>query len=173
MKEGKEMIICTKCGAQAPDGSSVCPNCGSALFEGQPNQQAQYQQPYGQYGAPGAGFRAPIQRREIVTCIILSIITCGIYGLYWFFCLVNDLNTAANSPDDTGAGMVLLLSIITCGIYGWIWLYKAGEKIDRIRVQNGESPASSAILYLLLSLFGLSIVVYCLIQNELNKVAAN
>ena len=33
-----------------------------------------------------------IQERNIVTCIILSIITCGIYGIYWEICLVNDLN---------------------------------------------------------------------------------
>ena len=37
-----------------------------------------------------------IQERNIVTCIILSIITCGIYGIYWEICLVNDLNVAAD-----------------------------------------------------------------------------
>ena len=58
-----------------------------------------------------------IQERNIVTCIILSIITCGIYGIYWEICLVNDLNVAADTPNDTSGGMVFLLSIITCGIY--------------------------------------------------------
>ena len=37
---------------------------------------------------------------------------------------------------------------------------------------NGEAPQDSSLLYLLLAIFGLSIVDYCLIQFELNKVAA-
>lgn len=36
-----------------------------------------------------------IQQRNIAMCIILSIVTCGIYGLYWYACLTNDTNTAA------------------------------------------------------------------------------
>lgn len=31
-----------------------------------------------------------IQSRSIPLCIILSIITCGIYGLYWLVCLANE-----------------------------------------------------------------------------------
>ena len=68
-------------------------------------------------------------------------------------------------------GTCVILSIVTCGIYGYIWLYRAGEKVDKIREMNGEAPQSSSLLYLLLCIFGLSIVVYCLIQSELNKVA--
>ena len=74
-----------------------------------------------------------IQERNIVTCIILSIITCGIYGIYWEICLVNDLNVAADTPNDTSGGMVFLLSIITCGIYMLYWMYKAGEKVQALR----------------------------------------
>lgn len=28
-----------------------------------------------------------IQQRNIAVCIILSIVTCGIYGIYWFIVL--------------------------------------------------------------------------------------
>ena len=42
-----------------------------------------------------------------------------------------------------------------------------------IHQYNGEAPdTSSSVLYLLLGIFGLSIVSYALIQSELNKVAA-
>ena len=68
---------------------------------------------------------------------------------------------------------VILLSIVTCGIYGIIWLFNAGQKVDNIRQKNGEAPSGSGTTYLLLSLFGLGIVVYYMIQTELNKVAAN
>ena len=104
-----------------------------------------------------------IQERNIVTCIILSIITCGIYGIYWEICLVNDLNVAADTPNDTSGGMVFYL------LY---WMYKAGEKVQAAQAKRGlPSDANSGILYLVLSLVGFSIVSYCLIQNELNKMA--
>ena len=68
-----------------------------------------------------------IQQRNIALCIILSIITCGIYGLYWFVCLTNDTNAAADT-EGTSGGVALILTIITCNIYGLYWAYKQGEK---------------------------------------------
>ncbi len=131
------------------------------------NYQNNYQ---GGYGAR-QGYQANIRRREIAVAIILTIVTCGIYGLVWFFNLVSDLNTAVPEVNDKEAGTVLLLTIVTCGIYGWIWIYNAGNKVDRIRQMNGEAPSNSGLIYLLLCLFGLGIVAYALIQSELNKVA--
>lgn len=80
-----------------------------------------------------------IQRRSIVVCILLSLVTCGIYGLYWLACLANDTNTASGRNNDTSGGMVVLLSIITCNIYQIYWMYKAGEKIDAARQMRGAS----------------------------------
>ena len=70
-------------------------------------------------------------------------------------------------------GLVILLSIVTCGIYMLYWYYKAGGKVNKIQYLDGRSQDSSlGILYLLLALFGLSIISLALIQSELNKVAA-
>lgn len=33
-----------------------------------------------------------IKQRNIALCIVFSIITFGIYALYWFVCLTNDAN---------------------------------------------------------------------------------
>ncbi len=56
-----------------------------------------------------------VRKKDIVVCIILTIITCGLYNLYWLICLAEDINTLSNEADTSG-GMVLLLTIITCGI---------------------------------------------------------
>lgn len=111
-----------------------------------------------------------IQKRNIAVCIILSFITCGIYGLYWMACMNNDTNTASNTFGTSG-GMVVLLTIVTCGIYGIYWAYKQGEKIDVAKNNRGIASGNSAILYLLLTLFGLSIVAWALMQNDLNQMA--
>ncbi len=108
-----------------------------------------------------------IQERNIAVCIILSLVTCGIYGLYWYVCLANDINTASGSQDTSG-GMVLLLTLVTCGIYGLYWAYKCGEKIDLMNEKRGIPSSNGGILYLLLYFFG-GIIAYALIQNELNK----
>ena len=111
-----------------------------------------------------------IQKRSIAVCIILSIITCGIYGIYWYICLNNGTNTASNTFGTSG-GMVVLLTLVTCGIYGFYWAFKQGEKLDAAKNSRGIPSSNSGILYLILSLFGFSIVAWALMQNELNKLA--
>ena len=136
-------------------------------------QQNGYQQnPYQPNGPQYGNYRAPVKNRNIALCVVLSIITCGIYGIYWLVCLVDDLNVASGRTDDTSGGIVFLLSLITCGIYGIYWMYKAGEKVAYIKQRNtGEIDSSSSVLYLILGIIGFGIVAYALIQSELNKVA--
>lgn len=113
-----------------------------------------------------------IQERNLATCILLSIVTCGIYGIYWLICLVNDINTASGHENDTSGGMVFLLSLITCDIYLLIWMYQAGGKIEQAKAIRGlPSEKDSGVVYLILGIFGLGIVSYALMQNELNKIA--
>ena len=61
--------------------------------------------------------------RSIVVSIILSIVTCGIYGIYWFVKLNDELNAAAGKQNATSGGVAVLLTLVTCGIYGFYWAY--------------------------------------------------
>ena len=110
-----------------------------------------------------------MRKRSIVTCIILTFVTCGIYGLVW---LVNMQNDMVKLTDDTTSGTsVLLFSLITCGIYSLFWMYKTGDRLDQLRATNQEATGNQGILYLVLSILGLGIVSYALIQTELNRYA--
>ena len=111
-----------------------------------------------------------VQERNIALCIILSLVTCGIYGLYWFVCLTEDTNAAANEEGTSGV-LALVLTIVTCGIYGLYWAYKRGELLDKAKVNRGMPASNGGVLYLILFIFG-GIIAYALIQNELNKLAA-
>lgn len=135
-------MICPNCGSNNPDGTAFCANCGSPVSNGAPNNGAipPQAQPNFQGSAPNGGMTPPpvfngnpfpgghIEQRNIALCIILSIITCGIYGLYWIYKLTEDVNTLKGDPNATSGGIVILLGIITCGIYMWYWLYKAGRQ---------------------------------------------
>ncbi|MCX4372850.1 MAG: DUF4234 domain-containing protein [Dysosmobacter sp.] len=113
-----------------------------------------------------------IQRKSVGLCIVLSIVTCGIYALYWLYRMAEDLNIVTARPNGPSGGLVLLLTIVTCNIYGLYWLYRAGEDLDRQRADQGQLPGHLGILYLLLAIFGFSIISYALLQSELNGYAA-
>lgn len=109
-----------------------------------------------------------VQKRNIALCIIFSLITCGIYEIYWYVCLADDINTVSGVRDTSG-GLVLLLTFVTCGIYGLFWAYKCGEKIDAAKQRRGIASSNGGVLYLLLYIFG-GIIAYALIQNEINNL---
>lgn len=172
-------MICRNCGFQCDDNAQACPKCGSPVGN-QGGRFANLNQQFNninnnfnqQFGSNG--FKAPLKQKNIVTCIILTIVTCGIYGIIWFINIVDDLNTASGDVNGQSGVVVFLLSLVTCNIYGLYWAYKAGEKVSIIRQRNGLSADSNnGILYLILNFLGLGIVTYALIQNELNNVASN
>lgn len=109
-----------------------------------------------------------VQKRDIAVSIILTIITCGIYGLVWFYNITNDVAHVSDEHDMNG-GTSLLLTIVTCGIYSIYWNYMMGKKLYRAKLKTTDRADDNSILYLVLSIFGLGIISYCLIQNELNS----
>ena len=112
-----------------------------------------------------------LQRKNIVTCIILSIVTCGFYSLYWLYCLVSDINAISDDPNAMSPVLVIVLSFVTCGLFFLYWVYKSGTILDQKMVETGRTAESRPILYVVLSFFGLSIVTYALMQDTINQLA--
>ena len=121
-----------------------------------------------------------LERRNIATCIILTVVTCGIYSIYWLYCLIRDINTISEDPDSMSPIIVILLGIITCGIYFVYWFYKAGALLDQKAIEFGRMPENRPILYLIIIILGyfipflsiiLYIVVYILLQSSINVIA--
>ena len=112
-----------------------------------------------------------IQKRNIALYFILSIVTCGIFGLYWFCTVNDDTNKVSGHPEATGGVAALLLSILTCGIYALFWMYNMGTRIDEAKVKRGQPGGNLGTLYLILSLVGFGWVAEILMQSELNKLA--
>lgn len=113
-----------------------------------------------------------MKKRNIATCIILSIVTFGIYGIYWFVQINNDINELANPPKRTGGGVAFLLTIITLNIYGIYWAYKMGGLLDSAQSQRGLPTQNRAVIYLILQVVGLSIVNWILMQSTINSMVS-
>lgn len=53
-----------------------------------------------------------VKQKSIPLCIVLSIVTCGIYGIIWFINLTDDTNAVTGEAGTTGI-VAFLLSIVT------------------------------------------------------------
>ena len=112
-----------------------------------------------------------VQKRDIVVAIILSLVTCGIYGIYWFIVMTDDVKTASGDTQLASGGLAFLLTLVSCGIYGIYWAYKMGELMKYAQEKNGLPVKDYAVLYLILELLGFGIIVYILVQSDLNAIA--
>ncbi len=112
-----------------------------------------------------------IRQRNIAVCIVLSIITCGIYGFYWQYRMIEEADYITGNPDPKDPALVIFLCLVTCGIYQIIWMYNTGKRYDEMSFQQGRGVTNYGVILLLLSFFGCAIVDYILIQDELNKYA--
>ena len=111
-----------------------------------------------------------IRKRNLVACILLTIVTCGIYGIIWFINMTDNVAYLSDDPEMSG-GKAFLFTIITCGIYSFFWTYKMGKNIYRAQVARDVPASDNSVLYVILQIFGLGIVNYCLIQNDINNMA--
>ncbi len=158
--------FCPNCGNELPQDASFCNNCGAAQNGNQAGQTINQTINQNVYTTP-----APvIAKREIIVALLLSFVTCGIYGIYWFIVMTDESNKVSGD-NSTSGGMAFLFTLLTCGIYGIYWYYKMGQKLYLAGKTYNKNISDNSILYLILGLFGFGIVSYCLIQNDLNKFA--
>ena len=85
------------------------------------------------------------KKRDGLVCTIFSVITCGIYGIYFWYCYGEDVNElcAEDGKHTPNYIVAWLLSLITCGIYGIYWTYNLASRLDtagRKYQVNVESP---------------------------------
>lgn len=106
--------------------------------------------PYGSYVN-----RTPVKTdHSLLTYILLSILTCGIYGYYIIYKLAQDVNQMCAEDGQTigGLGEYILFTFLTCGLYSIYWLYKIQNRMyaaaPRYRVMITENGSNVLIWYL-------------------------
>jgi hypothetical protein len=102
-----------------------------------------------------------IKKRSLVVVILLSIITCGIYGMYFIYKLAKDMNTICEGDGKKTRGLlfVLIIGAITAGIYSLFWLYALGDRMQENGSRYGLTIKESGTTILLWDLLGAFIVV--------------
>ena len=75
--------FCTNCGQEVPEETNYCTKCGASLNNDQTtnNGNTVIINNYNNNN------NLQLPNRNIALAVIFSIITCGIYGVYWFIVL--------------------------------------------------------------------------------------
>ena len=107
---------------------------------------------------------------EIAMGIILSIITCGFYNIYWNYRQFLAMN-ALLGREEYKFWPWLLLSIVTCGLYHIYYEYKMGSDLYTwLKEQGKEANPNLPVIGLVLACLGLTIITDAVYQHELNKL---
>ena len=107
--------------------------------------------------------------RSIVLGIILSILTCGIYYLYWQYKQMETLN-AWLGREEYNFWLWLVLFILTCSIFELYYEYKMAKGINEIQENNNlRVNGDLALICVLISIFSLGLAATAIQQWEVNK----
>lgn len=185
-------MFCSKCGQEIPEGTKICGNCGTdnsvgkqfsdeasdALHTAGENISSAFDDvkaTISNNGVPVMGERLDSER-SFWTYFFLSLITCGIYGIYYTYKLMLDVNVACDGDGetfDTSLGMFYLLTYVTCGIYMLVMMYKTVARLNNNAPRYGLSFKEDGTTYLLWTLLGAFLccvgpyyAIYFTIQNS-------
>jgi len=77
--------------------------------------------------------------RSMLVLILLTIVTFGIYPLFFWSGYARDMNIVCLGDNRHTRGVLarIVFSILTLGIYDLIWMYCAGERISRNAYARG------------------------------------
>ncbi len=94
--------------------------------------------------------------RSLLAYIILTVITFGLYGIWFIYKMKEDVNTICREDGKNTPGLIVLviLTVITCGIYSLVWYYQICERIGNYQTRRNMSPDINGVKYLLWSIVG-------------------
>ena len=111
-------------------------------------------------------------RLDVAKGIIFTLITCGIYNVYWNYRQFQAMNLLLGREEFQFLKW-LILSMITCGIYHIYYEYKMGSELLNVLRDNGaEASSNLPLIGLALSIFGMTIVADAVYQHEINRLCA-
>ncbi|HEX8707477.1 MAG TPA: DUF4234 domain-containing protein [Pyrinomonadaceae bacterium] len=130
-------------------------------------------QPYGMQPGGNFGMNERLwsvgEKREPAMVILFTILTCGIYGFWWYHTYATETKNALGRQD-LNPTKDLILTFVTCGIWGIIAFYYNYPKLFvDLQRRAGLPPNDISTTTLLLGILFAPASIY-IIQSELNKI---
>ena len=100
--------------------------------------------------------------RSTGTCILLMIVTLGIYGLYWYFATHDEMKR--HSGQGIGGGIALLLAIFV----GIVMPFLNSNEVGNLYTRRGQKAPVTAVTGLWVLLLGWFFLVgrHCLVRQD-------
>jgi len=104
--------------------------------------------------------------------LVLTILTCGLFNIYWNYRQMEACNGLLGRTE-FDFWLWFLLSIVTCGIYHIFYQYKMGQAIVEIQRNSNKNVFENLpVISVIVTILGLTIVVDCIHQSEINKLVS-
>jgi len=110
------------------------------------------------------------KNRSIVSVILLSLFTCGIYPIFFNYTVQEEMRQECPELNLAGGAVTVLLTFVTCGIYGIYWMYVTAKNLDYVVSRDTGMPSDDTLLFTLIGIFLTPIAFYALVQNKINNL---
>ena len=109
-----------------------------------------------------------LEKRGVATVVVFSILTCGIYMVYWTYVTCQALQQQGKK---TSIPVILttLMMLFFSSVGGLLLGMDADDNINAIKEMHGMPKADNKILWMLLGFF-IPVVTIALVQSEINSM---
>lgn len=106
------------------------------------------------------------ERRNVGSCVILTILTLGIFGIIWLTKICKDLNRLHGDENPVGAEVLLNLLVPFYSVY---WAYTKGKQMYEDSKKRGGNLTDRKFIYLIMNLLLMQLFTLGFIQTQLNS----
>ncbi len=108
--------------------------------------------------------------RSVPMLVLLSIVTCGIYYLYWIYKTTDEIKNFMER-EDINPALELILVLVTCNIYSLYWYYKYGKIVylEMTAKAGMDNSEDSTVLLVILGLL-VYVAAVAIMQDKLNAI---
>ena len=107
-----------------------------------------------------------LEKRKVSTVVILTIITFGIYGIWWTHVTMTALRNEGNQ-ESVPVVLVTVFMIFSHGAGGVLLGMDADTNINTIKSEHGIPTTDNKILWVVFGAF-IPVVTIAMVQNEIN-----
>lgn len=113
-------------------------------------------------------------KREPWIVLVLTVVTCGVYHLWWQYTTTEELK-AASQRDDLNPATDLLLTLATCSLWAIYVAYRNAQVVHdcyaKRSMAHDDKAALVVLLYAIAPFNGVTaLLAPMILQDELNKL---
>ncbi len=111
-------------------------------------------------------YHVRVSKKEVWICILLSVLTLGIYLYYWQYRLLKNIKELKKDYSPYTGEMLCLIFLPFYSLYWW---YTRGRAVSDELAKHDCRTLGNGYLYLGLAIVGLGVVAAAIMQNDFNE----